>query len=700
MVLADPGMGKSTLLRMEAGSLAQAERQKLKENNKAVNEVIFPLFLRLSELEKTAGEIIDAIPTLVKQYYPKTSIRIDLKKKLDEGKCCLLLDALDEVPKEQRNDLAAKLNRFARNYSCPMICTSRIVGYGGTFVDGTKEVEIVPFSQKQTEKYIEKWFTNAADYIDDDSVSAEGLIRELRHKPQIGGLAQNPLLLSLLCSLYQEKGLTLPARRTQVYKKAVDYMLNKWSQNREPQSEGKIQAKIRLLEQLAYHFTCEGKEIFSLDDLYDQIEGYLQGNQVPTVFRNIDSDKLITELSEEDGILQKLAREGDQYLFLHRTFQEYLTAAYLNRATNRIALAKEHFWEYDWHETLSLLAGLMESPIPLLQAITTEKDDIFSSLLLLAGRCLAECQQENSHPLIVKMLDRIYGLWQSYPSLGFVSSTVIALVQTNSQMSVRLQNAFNDEDSKVKWQAAWVLGRIGSLEAVEALSNHGDSKVRVEAVRALTQTDNPEPDAVKALFSALEDHDRSVRGQADRTFIPDTLEVSIERFNHKDKISNVKVPIDALNNRDRPTQIKVILGFILLHDEDSERRRHAAQHLGWICRTSSDETEVVRVLISALRNDNDSNVRAQAAWALGRIGSPQAMEALISALRNDEDNYVRAQAAWALSQIGTLKTLRNLIKQPEIDIYNPDIFLLARTLAVRFSKEKVPFPVYPELVGQ
>jgi energy-coupling factor transporter ATP-binding protein EcfA2 len=407
MVLADPGMGKSTLLKMEAVLTAQVEKQKLLENEITVDEVIFPLFLRLSDLvdekvEQTfKAEIIDAIPILMQRDYPEAPSGISqlLKEKLKTGKCLLVLDALDEVPREQRNRLKEKLNRFAKIYPCQIICTSRIVGYDGAFVNGSKEVEIVPFKQKQIEQYIKIWFTNAADYIDNDLVSGNGLIRELQNKPQIRGLAQNPLLLSLLCSLYQEKELTLPARRCQIYEKAVLCMLSKWTRNRKPQSEGKIRAKIRVLEELAYQFTCEGKEIFSLDELYDKIEEYLQGEKVPTVFRKTDTDELIAELSEEDGILQKLAREGDRYLFLHRTFQEYLTASYVNRTSNSIALAREHFWEYDWHETLSLLAGLMENPIPLLQAIADEKDDIFSTLLLLAGRCVAECP-ENPHPLI------------------------------------------------------------------------------------------------------------------------------------------------------------------------------------------------------------------------------------------------------------------------------------------------------------
>lgn len=43
----------------------------------------------------------------------------------------MFLDALDEVPKEYRFDLREKLNRFVRNYPLRLICTSRIVGYGG-----------------------------------------------------------------------------------------------------------------------------------------------------------------------------------------------------------------------------------------------------------------------------------------------------------------------------------------------------------------------------------------------------------------------------------------------------------------------------------------------------------------------------------------------------------------------------------------
>jgi HEAT repeat protein len=538
---------------------------------------------------------------------------------LEKGKCVLLLDALDEVPGEHRNRLKDKLNRFAGNYPCEIICTSRIVGYGGVLVKGAKEVEIVPFSHKQTEEYIEIWFENAASFID-NSLSAKGLIQELRNKPQIGGLAQNPLLLSLLCSLYQEKGLTLPARRTQVYEKAVDCMLQKWSQNRKPQSEGKIRAKVRLLEELAYHFSCEGKEIFSSDELYDWIEEYLQSEKVPTVFRKTDTGELIAELSEEDGILQKLAREGDRYLFLHRTFQEYLTASYLNRTSNSIALAREHFWEYEWHETLSVLAGVMHNPVPLLQAITAQKDDIFSTLLLLAGRCVAECQ-ENCHPLVAEIIDSIYKFWQSYPNAGFIESIVVAIGQVNAQTFQRLQKALNHPDSNVRYQAALALGQIGNPQAVEPLIcalRDESIDVKRQAAQALVQMSNFQ--AVAALICVLSHSNRDVRWMA----------------------------AQALGLIRNPQAVEALI--CALNDEDWDVRGEALEALGRI-----GNSQAVAALTCALSHSNRF-LRMKTASVLGRTGNPQAVEALISAL-NHEDSLVTWKAALVLSEIGNAQAI-------------------------------------------
>ncbi len=111
--------------------------------------------------------------------------------------------------------------------------------------------------------------------------------------------------------------------------------------------------------------------------------------------------------------------------------------------------------------------------------------------------------------------------------------------------------------------------------------------------------------------------------------------------------------------------------------------------------------QAVEALIKALHEEDETFVKQGLISSLDEIANLTAGEALIKAL-NDKAGQVKTQAAQTLGKIGTLETLEKLIQLPEIDICDPDIFLLARTLAVRasLSKERLPFiPVYPELVA-
>ena len=94
-----------------------------------------------------------------------------VEQQLDAGQCLLLLDALDEVPQDYRLELTEKLKRFTDLSTCPIILTSRIVGYYGAPIPKAKEVEIVPFRQKQTEVYIQKWskISSYSIYTRDDN---------------------------------------------------------------------------------------------------------------------------------------------------------------------------------------------------------------------------------------------------------------------------------------------------------------------------------------------------------------------------------------------------------------------------------------------------------------------------------------------------------------------------------------------------
>ena len=68
----------------------------------------------------------------------------------------------------------------------------------------------------------------------------------------------------------------------------------------------------------------------------------------------------------------------------------------------------------------------------------------------------------------------------------------------------------------------------------------------------------------------------------------------------------------------------------------------------------------VQPLANKLLMDNDT-VRPQAARALGLLGDTRAIKPLSEALKADDDSNVRAQAAWALRQIGTKRALEAVV---------------------------------------
>ncbi len=82
-----------------------------------------------------------------------------------------------------------------------------------------------------------------------------------------------------------------------------------------------------------------------------------------------------------------------------------------------------------------------------------------------------------------------------------------------------------------------------------------------------------------------------------------------------------------------------------LQDEDSEVRAQAARSLG-----SIEDAAAVPFLDKILRDDVSEKVREQAAWALGMIESVAAVPVLRAAISDPSQN-VRKQAAWALGMI-------------------------------------------------
>jgi hypothetical protein len=97
-------------------------------------------------------------------------------------------------------------------------------------------------------------------------------------------------------------------------------------------------------------------------------------------------------------------------------------------------------------------------------------------------------------------------------------------------------------------------------------------------------------------------------------------------------------------------KISAIMG---LGSENTEISAYAAKLLG------IKEEERRDFLFAALKNE-DASIRRYAAWTLGRLRDPRAVEPLIDALQ-DKDREVRLTAAWSLGKLKDFRAVEPLI---------------------------------------
>jgi hypothetical protein len=151
---------------------------------------------------------------------------------LRAGRLTPVFDGLDELPTVEQRELARDaLEDFATHYSnTPMIVTSRVIGYDHAPLAALhfRRAAIRDFSAEQVSTYAQRWFGSVAE----DRGRAERLTSVfLQESAVVPELLRNPLMLSLLCTLYRDRG-QLEHSRTLVYERAAELLFNRWDRLR------------------------------------------------------------------------------------------------------------------------------------------------------------------------------------------------------------------------------------------------------------------------------------------------------------------------------------------------------------------------------------------------------------------------------------------------------------------------------------
>ena len=256
-------------------------------------------------------------------------------------------------------------------------------------------------------------------------------------------LATNPLLLQILCLVHRDRK-HLPERRVDLYGECCVVLLELWRRAKGMPVVLTAAQALKLLQPLAYWLHTEGRKEAGTAEILPLLAAPLR-----ELGRNPEEGEALLEaIRDQSGLL---VNAGPAWAFLHLSFQEYLSARYLQdqvvRAPDLLAELAGHFGETWWREVILLAVGLDNPSLfePLLNTLLRRQalqrdvplaDDLLRDASAVTPRPLLEALaagiasvQERYHAL--RLLRAIPG-WEAEPLPdGAVGKAVVGRLLTD-----------------------------------------------------------------------------------------------------------------------------------------------------------------------------------------------------------------------------------------------------------------------------
>ncbi|MFN6571111.1 NACHT domain-containing protein [Dendronalium sp. ChiSLP03b] len=346
MVLGSPGAGKSTFLR-------KMGLEALKGKRGGFQHSCIPVFI---ELKRFTSSDINIENFIAEEFricgFPEPNQFT--AKALEQGKLLILLDGLDEVPTKNSTNVISHIQDFVDTYDKNRFITScRVAAYRHNFRRFT-DVAMADFDDIQIENFINNWFKSKPDVGKD-------CWQKLNSQEYTAAkeLTQTPLLLTLVCLLYQRSG-KIPTNRATLYERALRVLLEEWAGEKGIAQEDLYKGldtkrKEMILSEIAHDAFQEDRLFLPRREIADKIAKLLAEMLPDEKF--INGIDVLKSIEVQHGVL--VERADSIYSFSHLTLQEYLTAQYIDDHRHIEKLVTEHLTDERWKEVFLLVAGLM-----------------------------------------------------------------------------------------------------------------------------------------------------------------------------------------------------------------------------------------------------------------------------------------------------------------------------------------------------
>lgn len=280
---------------------------------------VFPVLIFLKNYGKNSGSLFSFIANSIREFEPCISNEA-IYELLTSQRLVILLDGLDEIKANAIEHFKQELSSFVKNWTdTTLIITSRPVEQFISYA--TFQIcELQPLEEKQAVELINRLKITDLEiknkFITELKTGAYNSYKEF---------ASSPLLLQILFMSYAKTG-NIPAKKIEFYESAYETMLTNHDN-----SKGLFR---KLYTNLSPDdFSCYFAKFCAItykENIFDfdkrQFCYYMKivTEKTPHEHSNIASN-FLKDLTINLCIIYQ---EGEKYLFIHRSFQEYFAAVY------------------------------------------------------------------------------------------------------------------------------------------------------------------------------------------------------------------------------------------------------------------------------------------------------------------------------------------------------------------------------------
>jgi hypothetical protein len=283
---------------------------------------LIPLFIEMRYLgEDLEGGVIDRV-LLRETSKSQNRVSIELfQAGLEAGAFVIILDAIDEVKQNSRQEAISGIRKFISDYpECPILISTR----PDDTLESLPDLDVV-----RTMDMDEDQIVSVIDKLDYNTEVKDRLIERLRNGlfAEHQEFLSNPLLATIMLLTFDQSA-DIPTKITSFYKQAFEALYQRHDAAKGAYRRGH-HAGLPL---------DEYEKIFSVFcfDSYVDSKITFGDAELLTYFRDAasyydyvcDAELLVKDAMESICVIQ---REGLDNVFVHRSFQEYFAALFLTR---------------------------------------------------------------------------------------------------------------------------------------------------------------------------------------------------------------------------------------------------------------------------------------------------------------------------------------------------------------------------------